>query len=90
MKPRKNRYFVGDFETTVYKGQVNTEVWASASVEMFTEDVHIFHSIAEQFDYFLSLKSNIIVYYHNLKFDGAFWLSYLLVDLEYKQAYNKL
>ena len=87
MKTRKYRYFVGDFETTVYKGQVNTEVWASASVEMFTEDVNIFHSIEEQFQYFLSLNSNIICYYHNLKFDGAFWLSYLLVDLGYTQAY---
>ena len=79
-----------DFETTVYKGQENTEVWASASVELFTEDVHIFHSIEEQFNYFLAQKCNIVAYYHNLKFDGAFWLSYLLVDLGYKQAYTKL
>lgn len=90
MKPRKNRYFVGDFETTVYKGQVNTEVWASASVEMFTEDVRIFHSIAEQFDYFVSLDSHIVCYYHNLKFDGSFWLSYFMVDLGLKQATRKL
>ena len=79
-----------DFETTVYKGQVNTEVWASASVELFTEDVKIFHSIEEQFDYFKSLDTNICAYYHNLKFDGAFWLSYLLVDLGFKQAYTPL
>ena len=90
MKIKKFRYFVGDFETTVYKGQVNTEVWASASVELFTEDVKIFHSIEEQFDYFKSLKENIVVYYHNLKFDGSFWLSYLLVDLNMEQAYVKL
>lgn len=86
MKPRKNRYFVGDFETTVYEGQEHTEVWASASVELFTEEVHIFHSIGEQFEYFLSLNSNIVCYYHNLKFDGAFWLSYLLIDLGFEQA----
>ena len=91
MKVKQYRYFVGDFETTVYKGQVNTEVWASASVELFKEEpVKIFHSIEEQFNYFLLLKTNIIVYYHNLKFDGAFWLSYLLVDLGYKQAYTPL
>lgn len=88
MKTRKYRYFVGDFETTVYKGQVHTEVWASASVELFTEDVHIFHSIEEQWEYFLSLNSNIVCYYHNLKFDGAFWLSHL-IDLGYEQAYNR-
>lgn len=86
MKERKNRYFVGDFETTVYEAQTDTEVWASACVEMFTEDVHIFHSIGEQLDYFISLNANIICYYHNLKFDGSFWLSYLLVDLGYTHA----
>ena len=90
MKVKKFRYFMCDFETTVYKGQVNTEVWASASVELFTEDVKIFHSIEEQFDYFKSLDTNICAYYHNLKFDGAFWLSYLLVDLGFKQAYTPL
>lgn len=79
-----------DFETTVYKGQTSTEVWASASVELYTDDVKIFHSIDEQFDYFLSLNCNIIAYYHNLKFDGSFWLSYLLVDLGYEQAYRKI
>lgn len=84
----KSRIFVGDFETTVYKGQEDTEVWASACVELGTEDVKIFHSIGEQYEYFLSLKTNLTVYYHNLKFDGAFWLSYLMVDLGYKPAYN--
>ena len=77
---------MGDFETTVYKGQVNTEVWASAVVEFKTEDVKIFHSIGETFDYLVSLDSDIIIYYHNLKFDGAFWLSYLMVDLAWQPA----
>lgn len=86
----KTRFFVGDFETTVYKGQTNTEVWASASVELYTEDVHIFHSIGEQFEYFKSLNCNLVVYYHNLKFDGNFWLSYLLIDEGFKQAYEQL
>ena len=45
MRVRKYRTFVCDFETTVYKGQKNTEVWASACVELFTEDVIILHSI---------------------------------------------
>ena len=86
MQVRKYRYFMGDFETTVYKGQVNTEVWASAVVEFNTEDVKIFHSIGETFDYLVSLDSDIIIYYHNLKFDGSFWLSYLMVDLGWQLA----
>ena len=86
----KTRFFVGDFETTVYKGQRDTEVWASASVELYTEDVHIFHSIGEQFEYFKSLDCNLVVYYHNLKFDGNFWLSYLMISEGFKQAYEQL
>lgn len=78
-----------DFETTVYKGQEFTEVWASASVELFTENVSIFHSIDEQFNYFVKQDCNIIAYYHNLKFDGSFWLSYLMIDKGFKQAYRK-
>ena len=87
---RKYKYLVGDFETTVYEGQTDTEVWASAVVEMYTEDVKVMHSIDETFEYFKSLKTNIICYYHNLKFDGNFWLYYLLHVKKYEQATLKL
>lgn len=80
------RYFVGDFETTVYKGQTHTEVWAGAVVELYTEDVHIFHSIEDTYEYLLSLNTNVCIYFHNLKFDGAFWLNYLMLNRGYKQA----
>lgn len=90
MKIKKFRYFVGDFETTVYDGQEDTEVWASACCELYKEDAKVFHSIAEQFEFFKSLKSNVICYYHNLKFDGSFWLSYFLKDLNYRQAYRAI
>lgn len=91
---RKYRYFSCDFETTVWDRatieklgeQTYTEVWASAVVELGTEDVHIFHSIDETFDYFRSLKCNMVCYYHNLKFDGNFWLYYLLNVRHWKQA----
>lgn len=86
MKQKSFRYFIGDFETTIYEGQEYTEVWASALVEMYSEDVKIFHSIEETYNFIQSLKCNACIYYHNLKFDGAFWLSYLLCDLKYKQA----
>ena len=89
MRIKKFKTFVGDFETTVYEGQKHTEVWASAIVELYSEDVKIFKSIDETFEYLSVMKDNVIVYYHNLKFDGSFWLSYLLVDRNFKQAYNK-
>lgn len=86
MKTRKNKVFACDFETTVYEGQTFTEVWSAACVELYSEDVKIFHSINEQFDYFINLKSNIIAYYHNLKFDGVFWVSFLLTQKGFKHA----
>ena len=89
MKQTKHKYLVGDFETTIYDEQEYTEVWASAVVEMYTDEVKIFHSIGETFDYFVSLNSNLCVYYHNLKFDGSFWLSYLMCDLHFQPAIKK-
>ena len=86
----KKRYFVGDFETTVFEKQESTEVWASACVELYTDDVQVFHSIDELFTYLINIDGNICIYFHNLKFDGAFWLSYLIRDLGYTQAFYNL
>ena len=50
----KWRTFSADFETTVDEDtstQTSTEVWAAASVELGTEDVMVFHSIGELFQY---------------------------------------
>ena len=52
MKVKQYRYHMADFETTVFEGQQHTEVWAAATVELYTEDVFIFHSIDELFDYY--------------------------------------
>lgn len=83
------RKFVGDFETTVFPGQTSTEVWASALVEIGTENVEILGSIDETFDYLAHIKGNVIVYYHNLKFDGSFWLYFLLHRKNYRLAWNE-
>ena len=88
-KKTKLRYFIGDFETTVFDGQDFTEVWASALVELGTEDVQIFHSIDETFEYIKGLDSNVCIWYHNLKFDGNFWLYFLMQKLHYEQAIIK-
>lgn len=90
MKTRDYKILVGDFETTVYDGQTRTDVWASALVELYTEDVVILGSIADTFEYITSLKRNVLVYYHNLKFDGSFWLDYLMFSLKLKQAVDYL
>lgn len=83
------RTFVADFETTTFEGQTFTEVWASACVEIGTEMVFIFNTIEQQFNYFKNLKSNVIVYFHNLKFDGSFWLPFLMDELHYSPAIRK-
>lgn len=80
---------VADFETTVYKGQSITEVWAAACVELFTEDVVVFSSIQQLFEYLVNLDKSVTVYFHNLKFDGNFWLSFLMTDLNLQQAFVK-
>lgn len=82
----RKRKFMGDFETTVYEGQTYTEVWASAVVELGTEDVRILHSIGETLEYLENVGEDLIIYYHNLKFDGAFWISYLLTQAGFTQA----
>lgn len=80
------RVFVADFETTVYEGQTDTRVWSAAMVELNTEDVTIDHSIEDFFKRVYSIKQNILIYFHNLKFDGSFILDYLLNDPNMTQA----
>ena len=82
------RTFCCDFETTVYEGQTSTEVWSSAFVELNTEEVFVHHSINETYHWLLSLKQDVIMYYHNLKFDGSFWLDFLLRLPNYKPAFR--
>lgn len=86
MSKRKERVYMADFETTVYEGQEKTEVWAAALVELYTEDVKIFHSIEEFFSYIVEMKQNIRLYFHNLRFDGSFILSYFM--RKYEQAFS--
>lgn len=81
-------YYVGDFETTVYKGQTSTEVWASGICELFTEDAVILHSIDDTYEYLNNLNKHLVIYYHNLKFDGTFWMYYLLTHGFHEAVYD--
>lgn len=83
---KEKRYFACDFETTVYENQDCTAVWNAASVELYTEDVQVQGSIEDFFKYIFSLKGSIVLYFHNLKFDGSFILPALLTKLGYTQA----
>ena len=52
-RKRKKKILVGDFETTVYEGQQDTQVWASAVVELYTEDAKVFGSVEATWEYLL-------------------------------------
>lgn len=88
-----NRIYACDFETTVYEGQTSTEVWSSAICPVRTkaqqsgkrqkpapydDEVIVHHSIGETYRWLIDNHEACIMYYHNLKFDGSFWLDYLM------------
>lgn len=78
MRTRNYDYYVADFETTVYEGQKFTEVWAAAVVKLWDDNVEILHSFPDFLSYIFAQRTNIICYFHNIKFDGNFILDYLL------------
>lgn len=82
--------YSADFETTVYEGQDHTEVWASALVALDSNEPLVFHSIGETLDYLKKQNEDAVLYYHNLKFDGNFWLSYLITELGFAQGYEQI
>ena len=89
MGKKSTRIFACDFETTVYDNQDRTDVWSSCLCELGEGNTPIIHGcIGDTYNYFESLNCDIEAYYHNLRFDGRFWLYYLLHDLQYKQAYT--
>lgn len=87
MRKIETKKFACDFETTVYSGQDHTEVWAAACVELFSEDEPlVFGSLSDLVSHFNRLNCNTVAYFHNLKFDGSFWINWLIRN-NYKQAY---
>lgn len=89
MKVAKKNIYVADFETTVYEGQTKTEVWSCCVCKIFEDQPLIFGNIKDGISYFEreAKNKNIIVYYHNLKFDGNFIMHFLLSNTDkYKQG----
>ena len=84
------KIYSADFETTVYENQDHTEVWASALVALDSDEPLVHHSIAETLDYLRRQNEDAVLYYHNLKFDGNFWLSFLITELGFKQGYEQI
>ena len=85
MRQKFSGIYAADFETTVYEGQTETEVWSAAIVELNSRDVKVFHSIDEFMQFIFKLKKPLI-YFHNLKFDGTFILDWLLRQEKFKNC----
>lgn len=80
------KIYSADLETTVYEGQTETEAWASALVSLDSDEPIVHHSLAETLEYLDAQDEDAILYYHNLKFDGNFWLYFLIRTLKFKQG----
>lgn len=83
-----------DFETTVENDtskQTRTEVWSGAwCLEGMPDDyksVHVDHSIDDFMNSLMSINACLKVYFHNLKFDGTYILTWLFTH-GYKQAFD--
>lgn len=80
------KIYSADLETTVYENQDHTEAWSSALVALDSDEPLIHHSLAETLEYLDSQNEDAILYYHNLKFDGNFWLYFLIKEMGFKQG----
>lgn len=89
--PRMKRIFAADLETTVYAGQTCTEAWSASCAELYDDSDHvdIFSSLPDLMDYWLNLGCDVIAYFHNLKFDGAFILDWLMTKTDFKPALDQ-
>lgn len=70
------RTFVADFETTTTEKNCHVWAWALCEVEDLT-NVYIGTDIYDFMDMCEQLRDNLRVYFHNLKFDGQFIISWL-------------
>lgn len=70
------RTFVADFETTTNEKNCHVWAWAMCEVEDL-DNVYIGTDIYDFMDMCEQLRDNLRVYFHNLKFDGQFIISWL-------------
>ena len=82
----KEIIFACDFETAVDPDE--TFVWLAGCSELFSNHVLKFQTIEKMFEFFWkeNRNYNIIAFFHNLKFDGCFWLDFLMNHKKLKLA----
>ena len=77
MAKKQRRRFTADFETATWL-EDETYVWCWAVSEIGNENNVEYGTKIEEFLSWCEINSDTIIYFHNLKFDGQFILSYLL------------
>lgn len=86
----KQKIYACDFETTVdydTSKQDSTEVWSACFCEVGKEDAIIMHSISQFMNYWITVNSqNVLLYFHNLKFDGSFIIDWLYHSVKFQEA----
>lgn len=77
MERKQRRRFTADFETATWLDD-ESYVWCWAVSEIGNENNVEHGTKIEEFISWCEINSDTIIYFHNLKFDGSFILSYLL------------
>ena len=80
--------YTGDFETAVWV-EDETWVWAWAVCEIGNESNIIIGNNIDSFMEFCMNSNNPEIYFHNLKFDGTFWLDFLINKFGFKYYFNE-
>lgn len=78
MVSKKSLMFACDFETTVYEGQASTEVWSAAYSQLYSDNTKVHHDIGSFFHDIFRYRRDLTMWFHNLRFDGAFIVTWLL------------
>lgn len=85
--PDTEAIYVADFETTSYDGIQRTDVWLWSICNIFDYECELGGDIESFWNRCLLLPTKSKIYFHNLKFDGTFLLTYLN-KIAYKQAFH--
>lgn len=72
-----SRCFAADFETTTDENDCRVWAWAVCNIEDYS-DFRYGNDIESFIDFCQQSKDNLKLWFHNLKFDGVYILSYLL------------
>lgn len=81
-------WFCADIETTYLQEEDTSVVWSVRVINGLSGQIYRFSYLSDFIEWTLKLKEKSLIYIHNLKFDGNFFLNYFFFDKRFKQAWN--